>query len=61
MSFMLFLCVRFFYDFTMESSIIVFTRERLLMLFMCLTLFVFLLGKICLCFSDLHVQCTKVK
>jgi len=38
---------KIFYAFIMESSIIVFTRERLFMLFMYVRLFMLLLGKVC--------------
>jgi hypothetical protein len=55
--------------FIMESSILVFTRERSFMLFMCVRLFMLFIReslfivftKERLCFSDLHVQCMKVK
>jgi len=66
--FMLFMCVRLFMLSIMESSTIFFTKERLFMLFMFATLFMlfireslFSLRKDCLCFSNLHVQCIKVK
>jgi hypothetical protein len=54
----------------LTCSIIIFTRERLFMLFMCVRLFmIFIRGSLfivfteenCLCFSNLHVQCIKVK
>ena len=52
----------------MTCSIIVFTRERLLMLFMCVrlfmlfireSLFIVLPRKECSCFPNLHAQCIK--
>jgi hypothetical protein len=56
--------------FFIESSIIFFTRERVFMLFTCVRVLSFLLRKVSsyislrkdrLCFSNLHVQCIKVK
>jgi hypothetical protein len=54
----------------MESSIIVLTRERLFMLFMCVRLFMnFIRERLCIVFtkerlfmfSDLHVECIRVR
>ena len=68
--FTLFMCVRVFMLFIRESLFIVFTKERLFMLFMCVrifmlfireSLFIVFTKENCLCFSNLQVQCIKVK
>ena len=65
-----FTCVRMFMVFIRESLFIDFTKERLFMLVICVRLFMLFIEENlfivfakenCLTFSNLHVQCTKVK